>query len=288
MIQSIVNIALVVKDYDEAIDFYTNKLHFDLIEDTYQPEQDKRWVVVAPPGSNGTTILLAKASKPEQEDFIGNQTGGRVFLFLGTDDFWRDYNDMTAKGIEFVREPSEQEYGTVAVFRDLYGNLWDLIEFNKNHSRFKEMRRDKRQISDIEVKDILIKSEYGTLATVCEDGYPYSTPLSYVYHNDAIYFHCAKEGQKLTNISNNSKVSFSVVGETEVLPSQFSTKYESVILFGNAKVIEGEEKETVLVKIIEKYSQGFIPEGKEYISKAKGATIVVKIDIDHVTGKARR
>jgi catechol 2,3-dioxygenase-like lactoylglutathione lyase family enzyme len=133
MRQSIVHIALVVKDYDEAIDFYTNKLHFTLVEDTYQPEQDKRWVVIAPPGSIGTTLLLARASKSEQEPFIGNQAGGRVFLFLNTDDFWRDYNDMVAKGIKFIREPKTQDYGTVAVFEDLYGNLWDLLEFNPNH-----------------------------------------------------------------------------------------------------------------------------------------------------------
>ncbi|MCB9079075.1 MAG: VOC family protein [Anaerolineaceae bacterium] len=133
MKQSIVHIALVVKDYDEAIAFYTQKLNFELIEDTYQPEQDKRWVVVAPPGSKGTTLLLARASKPEQEPFIGNQTGGRVFLFLNTDDFWRDYNAMVAKGIKFVREPKQQPYGMVAVFADLYGNLWDLLELNRDH-----------------------------------------------------------------------------------------------------------------------------------------------------------
>lgn len=133
MKQSIVHIALVVKDYDEAIEFYTKKLHFTLLEDTYQPEQDKRWVVVSPPGSSGTTILLARASKDEQASFIGNQAGGRVFLFLGTDDFWRDYNEMLSKGIEFIREPKEQPYGTVAVFKDLYGNLWDLIQFTENH-----------------------------------------------------------------------------------------------------------------------------------------------------------
>jgi len=133
MKQSIVHIALVVKDYDEAIDFYTKKLHFDLLEDSYQPEQDKRWVVVAPPGSNGTTILLARASKPEQEPFIGNQCGGRVFLFLNSDDFWRDYRDMCARGIKFVREPEEQEYGMVAVFEDLYGNRWDLLQLNDDH-----------------------------------------------------------------------------------------------------------------------------------------------------------
>jgi len=133
MKQSIVHIAVVVKDYDEAIAFYTQKLNFELIEDTYQPEQDKRWVVVSPPGSTRTTILLAKASKPEQEPFIGNQTGGRVFLFLNTDDFWRDYNEMRENGIKFVREPKEQEYGTVAVFEDLYGNLWDLLQLNEDH-----------------------------------------------------------------------------------------------------------------------------------------------------------
>ena len=128
MKQSIVHVALVVKDYDEAITFYTEKLGFELIEDTCQAEQDKRWVVVSPPGSNGVTLLLARASKPEQEHFIGNQTGGRVFLFLNTDDFWRDYKAMVAKGIKFVREPIKQEYGMVAVFEDLYGNLWDLLQ----------------------------------------------------------------------------------------------------------------------------------------------------------------
>ena len=133
MKQSIVHIALVVRDYDEAIEFYTQKLNFTLLEDTYQPEQDKRWVVVAPPGSRETTLLLAKASKPEQEPFVGNQAGGRVFLFLNTDDFWRDYNEMRANGIKFVREPKDAEYGTVAVFEDLYGNRWDLIELRNGH-----------------------------------------------------------------------------------------------------------------------------------------------------------
>lgn len=140
MKQSIVHIALIVKDYDKAIEFYTKKLNFDLIEDTYQPEQDKRWVVVAPPNSTGTTILLAKASNPEQEKSIGNQTGGRVFLFLNSDDFWRDYNEMTSKGIEFVREPKKADYGTVAVFKDLYGNLWDLLELNPDNPIVKRMK----------------------------------------------------------------------------------------------------------------------------------------------------
>ena len=133
MKQNIVHIALVVKDYDEALDFYVNKLKFDLIEDTYLPEEDKRWVVVAPPNSTGVSLLLARASKPEQLDFIGNQAGGRVFLFLNTDDFWRDYERMTSLGINFVREPKEQAYGTVAVFEDLYGNLWDLLQLNPEH-----------------------------------------------------------------------------------------------------------------------------------------------------------
>lgn len=133
MKQSIVHIALVVRDYDEAIAFYTQKLHFTLVEDTYQPEQDKRWVVVSPPGSTGATLLLARASRPEQEPFIGNQTGGRVFLFLNTDDFWRDYHEMVTLGIRFVRPPKEADYGLVAVFEDLYGNLWDLLQLKDDH-----------------------------------------------------------------------------------------------------------------------------------------------------------
>ena len=128
MRQSILHVALVVRDYDEAIDFFCSKLHFDLLEDTYQPEQDKRWVLVAPPGSAGTALLLARAASPEQEAAIGNQTGGRVFLFLRTDDFWRDYRAMQADGIRFVRDPKEAPYGWVAVFEDLYGNRWDLIQ----------------------------------------------------------------------------------------------------------------------------------------------------------------
>ena len=133
MQQNIIYIDLFVKDYYEAIDFYVNKLKFELIEDSYQPAQDKRWVVIAPPNSTGATILLAKASKPDQSDAIGNQTGGRIFLFLSTDDLWRDYHSMKANNIKFIREPQEQEYGTVAVFEDLYGNLWDLLQLNPNH-----------------------------------------------------------------------------------------------------------------------------------------------------------
>ena len=128
MYQSLLHVALVVRDYDEAIDYFCHKLGFELLEDIYQPEQDKRWVVVAPPGSDGTAILLARASTPEQRAHIGNQTGGRVFLFLQTEDFWRDYNRFLSQGVIFIREPKEALYGTVAVFEDLYGNLWDLIQ----------------------------------------------------------------------------------------------------------------------------------------------------------------
>jgi len=117
-----------VREYDEAIAFYVGKLGFRLVEDTYVPEQDKRWVVVAPPGATESRLLLARASNEHQAERVGNQTGGRVFLFLNTDDFARDYKAYRAKGVEFVREPKEEPYGTVAVFKDVYGNLWDLIQ----------------------------------------------------------------------------------------------------------------------------------------------------------------
>lgn len=128
MKQQIVHIALVVDDYDEAIKFYTEKLFFNVLEDTPQSET-KRWVLVAPRGSEECCLLLAKGVGEEQKSRIGNQTGGRVFLFLKTDNFWRDYNSFLENGIQFTREPKTEEYGTVAVFVDLYGNLWDLIEF---------------------------------------------------------------------------------------------------------------------------------------------------------------
>ena len=128
MKQQIVHIALVVDDYDEAIKFYTEKLNFNLLEDTLQNET-KRWVLVAPKGSEECCLLLAKGVGDEQRSKIGNQTGGRVFLFLRTDDFWRDYTSMLCKGVKFVREAKTEEYGIVAVFADLYGNLWDLVEF---------------------------------------------------------------------------------------------------------------------------------------------------------------
>jgi len=128
MKQSIAHIALVVDEYDEAIEFYTQKLGFDLLDDTPQSDT-KRWVKVAPKGSKECCLLLARGVGDEQRSRIGNQTGGRVFLFLRTDDFWRDYENIKGKGVKFVREPKTEEYGTVAVFEDLYGNLWDLVEF---------------------------------------------------------------------------------------------------------------------------------------------------------------
>jgi catechol 2,3-dioxygenase-like lactoylglutathione lyase family enzyme len=130
--QSLKHVALVVRDYDEAIGFFVDRLGFTLLADEYQPEQDKRWVLVAPPGSgpDGASVLLARASNDEQAKAIGNQSGGRVFLFLETDNFDRDYAAMIAKDIHFVREPATQAYGKVAVFEDLYGNWWDLVQFS--------------------------------------------------------------------------------------------------------------------------------------------------------------
>ena len=130
MPQSLSLVALVVRDYDEAIAFYTDVLGFDLIEDSHQPEQDKRWVVVRPRGAGQTSLLLARASDDHQAGFIGNQSGGRVFLFLETDDFDRDYQAYVARGVTFLRDPVTAPYGKVAVFADLYGNQWDLIQYS--------------------------------------------------------------------------------------------------------------------------------------------------------------
>lgn len=129
--QQIGNIALVVDNYDDAIKFYTQKLQFELVEDT-DLGGGKRWVQVSPPNGNGTNLLLAQASTDEQNAAVGNQTGGRVFLFLQTNDFWRDYNDMKSKGVIFNEEPRVEEYGTVVVFQDLYGNKWDLLQLNRS------------------------------------------------------------------------------------------------------------------------------------------------------------
>jgi catechol 2,3-dioxygenase-like lactoylglutathione lyase family enzyme len=134
MKQTLGHVAFVVRDYDEALRFFTESLDFQVIEDTPQG-QGKRWVLVRPPNSSGTSLLLAQASTPQQASRIGNQTGGRVFLFLHTDDFWRDYRRMAERGIKFRREPRDEPYGTVAVFEDLYGNLWDLLELKRTPDR---------------------------------------------------------------------------------------------------------------------------------------------------------
>ena len=128
-------VSIVVKDYDEAIAFYVGKLGFTLVEDTFQPAQSKRWVVVSPPGAKESKLLLARATNEHQASRVGNQTGGRVFLFLYTDDFWRDFNSYREKGVKFVREPKTEDYGVVAVFQDLHGNQWDLVQPSNTASR---------------------------------------------------------------------------------------------------------------------------------------------------------
>lgn len=153
---------------------------------------------------------------------------------------------------------------------------------------FKEMRRKDRMVDNTECKDILNKAEYGTLATIGEDGYPYSIPLSYCYIDDAVYFHCAGTGKKLSDIEFNQKVSFSIVGDIENIPNKFTTKFESVILFGKAAIAREDDKEKALLGLVKKYSPGFYEQGKQYISKAAAATTVVKISIEHITGKASR
>lgn len=134
-------ISLVVRDYDEALAFFVGKLGFELVEDTYVPQQDKRWVVVRPPGTAGACLLLAKASTEEQMACVGNQAGGRVFLFLYTDNFWRDYESYLAQGVTFIREPKAEAYGTVAVFLDICGNPWDLLEPNANNQSWSHPSR---------------------------------------------------------------------------------------------------------------------------------------------------
>jgi uncharacterized protein len=154
---------------------------------------------------------------------------------------------------------------------------------------FKEMRNNKRQVSESESLAILETGEYGVFSTVGDNGYPYGVPVSYVLIDRSIYFHCATEGAKLNNIRNNNKVSFSVVGNTEVIPHKFTTKYESVIVFGTAEeVSDKDEKEKVLMAIAEKYSKDFLKEGRSYIERAVDQTSIVKINIEHISGKANR
>lgn len=153
---------------------------------------------------------------------------------------------------------------------------------------FREMRRKDRQTDTVEVDALLQKCEYGILSTVDENGYPYGVPLSYTYMDGSLYFHSALVGKKLDNIKNNDKVSFTVVGEVEALPSKFSTRYESAVAFGKAAEISGEEKYKALLAIIEKYSNGFMEEGKAYIKSDMDKTKVIKISVEHITGKSRR
>ncbi len=153
---------------------------------------------------------------------------------------------------------------------------------------FKEMRRKDKQLSIDENIKILEDGKYGILSTISTNGYPYGIPLNYVYHNGSIYFHSAVEGHKLENIENNSKVAFCVVSDVEIIPREFNTKYKSVIVFGNAKEIVDSEKEEALLLLIEKYSNEFIDQGKEYIQNSKNKTRVVKIEIEHIAGKAQK
>ncbi len=152
---------------------------------------------------------------------------------------------------------------------------------------FREMRKKDREVLGEDIEKILTNGEYGVLATISENGYPYTVPLSYVYQDNSIYFHCAKEGHKLDNIEKNHKVSFCVVTDTEVLPGKFSTNYKSIIAFGEAKELTGVLKRDILFKFIEKYSQSFIEEGKRYIERAQDSAKIVEIKIEHITGKSR-
>ena len=153
---------------------------------------------------------------------------------------------------------------------------------------FRKLRRSEKEIKNTEAIEILKNCEYGILSTTSENEYAYGVPLSYVYINDSIYFHCATEGYKLDNIKNNDKVSFCVVGQTAILPDEFSTKYESVILFGRANEVFDYEKEEALLELIKKYSKDYIEEGKEYIKRAGSKTKVIKITVEHISGKGRR
>jgi nitroimidazol reductase NimA-like FMN-containing flavoprotein (pyridoxamine 5'-phosphate oxidase superfamily) len=153
---------------------------------------------------------------------------------------------------------------------------------------FREMRKKQREIFGEDIIKILNSGEYGILATFGDSDYPYAVPLSYAYFNDAVYFHCALEGHKLDNIKHNEKVSFCVVGKTNVLPGEFSTEFESVVVFGKAIQVEGEEKKDALLALVDKYSPQFKAEGLQYIDRAVAATCIIKINIDKITGKARR
>lgn len=153
---------------------------------------------------------------------------------------------------------------------------------------FSEMRKKERQLDSAEVKELLTRGEYGVLSTMGQNGYPYGIPVSYVYADDAIYFHCAVEGSKLRNIEANHNVSFCVVGGTQVLPEKFTTNYESAVVFGIAEEVQGEEKKHAMLEIVKKYSPDFLESGIKYLQRADSRVHVVKIKPEHITGKARR
>lgn len=153
---------------------------------------------------------------------------------------------------------------------------------------FREMRKKERQFTEEEARKILLEGEYGVLSTKEKDGYAYGVPINYAYKNNKIYFHCAKEGFKVDNISYDNRVSFCVVGKTELLPEKFSTKYESAIVFGRASEVEGEEKKEALLSIIEKYSSEYMEEGRKYVMASADHSKVYQIQIEHITGKGRR
>ena len=152
---------------------------------------------------------------------------------------------------------------------------------------FRKMRRKDRQVFDDLVNEILVKGEYGVLSIMGENGYPYGVPVNFAYYDDGIYFHCAKTGHKLDAIIKDNRVSFCVVTDTELQPEDFTTKYKSVIAFGTAKEVEGEEKKRALMLLIKKYSSGFMDKGRDYVNKQAAGTVIVKISIEHITGKAR-
>ena len=153
---------------------------------------------------------------------------------------------------------------------------------------FREMRRTDKKLTQEESIEILINGEYATLATVSENGYPSIVPLNYVYINDAIYFHCAKEGQKLDNITYNEKVCVSIVSKSQVVPEEFSTNYKSVVVYGIAKEIYNKQKEEALIELVNKYSKGYIKEGREIINRLQDKTTIIKIEITHITGKGTK
>lgn len=262
MKQKIANIALVVRDYDEAIAFYTQTLHFNLLEDT-DLGGDKRWVRVAPPGASETCLLLAKAANPEQESAVGSQTGGRVFLFLHTDDFWRDYNEMQARGVRFVEEPRYESYGTVVVFEDLYGNKWDFIE-PKPVPQYRWLLFD--------VDDTLFdftSAESRSLEMTFRDlNLPFDPAYAGVYRevNQAVWKEF--EDGKLTSIQLRIERFARLFARTglSVDPESFSRRY--LINLGScSELIEGAEE--TIAALRDKYRLGLVTNGLSDVQRPR-------------------